>query len=192
VCMSVCLCVCLCLSVCVCVCVYVCLWVCVCVCVCLCVCVSVCLSVCLYVSVCMCLMPRSFYETVILDTHTLVWYFEDNPKLSQISKAEIENTNNGIIISIIVLLEIKYLHYKKRFKIAPDIVIKHLENDSRCLFYPIDLEVVSELPTSLSIHDAVIVATAKVFEKFRSSEGEVYVLTKDQEIRECELVKTIW
>ncbi|MFQ5824765.1 MAG: type II toxin-antitoxin system VapC family toxin, partial [bacterium] len=113
-------------------------------------------------------------------------------KLSHISKTEIENSNNRIIISVMVLLEIKYLHHKKRFKISPDIVIEHLENDSRCLFYPIDLEVVSELSTSLSIHDAVIVATAKVFEKFRSADGEVFILTKDKEITDSGIVKTIW
>ena len=104
----------------------------------------------------------------------------------------IENTNNRIIISITVLLEIKYLHSKRRFKTTPDIVIEHLENDPRCLIYPVDLDVVSVLPTTLNIHDAVIVATAKVFEKYRKNDGEVFVLTKDREITNSRIVKTIW
>ncbi|MFQ5650618.1 MAG: type II toxin-antitoxin system VapC family toxin, partial [bacterium] len=58
----------------------------------------------------------------VLDTHTLVWYLEDNPKLSESCKKAIENTNNRIIISITILLEIKYLHSKKRFKTTPDII----------------------------------------------------------------------
>ena len=129
---------------------------------------------------------------LVLDTHTLVWYLEDNPKLSESCKTAIENTNNRIIISITVLLEIKYLHSKRRFKTTPDIVIEHLENDPRCLIYPVDLDVVSVLPTTLNIHDAVIVATAKVFEKYRKNDGEVFVLTKDREITNSRIVKIIW
>ncbi len=131
-------------------------------------------------------------KQLVLDTHTLVWYLEDNPNLPLAPKTEIEDLDNRIIISIMVLLEMKYFHRKKRFKISPDVVFENLENDSRCLFYPIDLDVVAELPVNLNIHDAVIVATARIFEKFHYPDGEVYVLTKDEEIIKSKLIKTIW
>lgn len=131
-------------------------------------------------------------KQLVLDTHALVWYLEDNPNLTSTPKKEIENLSNRIIISMMVLLEIKYLHKKKRFKVAPETVYENLENNPRCIFYPIDWDIVTELPLDLSIHDAVIVATARIFEKFHSSAGEVHVLTKDKEIRDSGMVKTIW
>jgi len=129
---------------------------------------------------------------LVLDTHTLVWYLEDNPKLSKTCKSEIENPSNRVIISVAVLLEIKYLHGKKRFTTSPDEVIEHLENDPRCVIYPVDLNVLTELPTTLELHDAVIVATAKIFEKYRKADGEVFVLTKDREITKSGIINTLW
>ncbi len=42
----------------------------------------------------------------LLDTHTLIWYFEDNSELSYKAKSIIEDTNNEIFVSMASLWEI--------------------------------------------------------------------------------------
>ncbi len=71
-------------------------------------------------------------KQLVLDTHALVWYLEDNQKLSREARKEIDDVGNR---------------------------------------NPIDLDILSELATNLSIHDAIIVATAKVFHKSYGSDG---------------------
>src|SRR5690606_27393323 len=42
----------------------------------------------------------------LLDTHSLIWFLEDNPKLSTLAKSEIKNLQNQCFISIVSLWEI--------------------------------------------------------------------------------------
>ena len=42
----------------------------------------------------------------LLDTHTLLWYFEDNGKLSQEAEDAVDNPKNAIYISPATLWEI--------------------------------------------------------------------------------------
>lgn len=37
---------------------------------------------------------------VLLDTHTLIWFFEGNNKLSEKAKREIQNPKNTVFISV--------------------------------------------------------------------------------------------
>jgi PIN domain nuclease of toxin-antitoxin system len=43
---------------------------------------------------------------VLLDTHSLIWYAQDNPKLSVTANLAIENPGNIIYVSIVSLWEI--------------------------------------------------------------------------------------
>jgi len=57
----------------------------------------------------------------ITDTHSLVWYMTDDPKLSKEAKRifkEVDNASERIFIPCIVFFELLYLTEKKR--IAPD------------------------------------------------------------------------
>ena len=47
---------------------------------------------------------------ILLDTHILVWYFEDNAKLSQKARNLIEDDYNEIYYSLISVLEIEIKH----------------------------------------------------------------------------------
>ncbi|MCF2503116.1 type II toxin-antitoxin system VapC family toxin [Dyadobacter sp. CY107] len=42
----------------------------------------------------------------LLDTHSLIWFLENNPKLSSTAKAIIEDLENEIFVSIVSWLEI--------------------------------------------------------------------------------------
>lgn len=56
--------------------------------------------------------------------------------------------------------------------------------------YPLDEQVVAMIPTSLNIHDAIIVATALVYKDILKLPVEV--VTEDAEITASGLVKTCW
>jgi PIN domain nuclease of toxin-antitoxin system len=44
--------------------------------------------------------------TLLLDTHALIWFLENNPSLSSKAKALIEDSNNEVFVSIVSFYEI--------------------------------------------------------------------------------------
>jgi len=66
----------------------------------------------------------------MLDTHTLLWYVENNEKLSTIAKSTIENTDERIFISITSLWEIAIKINIGKLKISGsiDTLVTYLEN----------------------------------------------------------------
>ncbi|MFQ5673235.1 MAG: type II toxin-antitoxin system VapC family toxin [Nitrospinales bacterium] len=65
----------------------------------------------------------------ILDTHTLVWFIENNPTLSQKAKDAILDSNSKKVISVIVLAELKFLANKNRFQPKFEHILEFIEND---------------------------------------------------------------
>lgn len=65
-----------------------------------------------------------------------------------------------------------------------------IKGDPRCTIQPLDIDVVSLLPSTLEIHDAIIVATGLFFKEMLSD--DVVVVTKDEEMIKSGIVKTIW
>lgn len=127
----------------------------------------------------------------ILDTHALVWFLEKSPKLGKNARNALIDPNSSIIIPSIVLAEIKFLYAKNRFSTSLEQVFSVIEDDPRCIIQPLDVDTVNMIPTTLEIHDAIITATALIFER-KSQQEDVVVLTKDKEIIESRLVKTFW
>ena len=127
----------------------------------------------------------------IIDTHALVWFLEQSPKLGKNARNVFLDNDSILIIPTIVLAEIKFLFGKNRFSTSIDDVFTVIENDPRCIVHPMDLDVVSMLPTKLEIHDAIITATALLF-KGNPYFEDVEIITKDEEIIKSKLVKTIW
>ena len=127
----------------------------------------------------------------IIDTHALVWFLEQSPKLGKNAKSVFFDDDSTLIIPTIVLAEIKFLFGKKRFSTSLEEVFTVIENDPRCIVQPMDIDVVSMLPIKLEIHDAIITATALLF-KGNPYFEDVEIITKDEEILKSKLVKTIW
>lgn len=126
----------------------------------------------------------------IVDTHPLVWFLEGNPRLSPIARDLLSADESSLVVPSIVLAEVSYLYAKKRIVVSMPTVQTHIVNTEGCLIYPLDESVVERLPSTLNIHDGIIVATAMVF---RDLLGEdVAILTKDEEITQSGLIKTIW
>ncbi|MFO7651030.1 MAG: PIN domain-containing protein [bacterium] len=126
----------------------------------------------------------------VVDTHTLVWYLTDSPKLGRSAAEALEQSDTELIIPTIVLAELKYLHQRRRIPLSLVLVRRMLEADERCVFYPLTDQVVDLLPLHLEMHDAIICATAMLHEK--SLGQAVPVLTRDEAIAGSGLVRVIW
>ncbi len=126
-------------------------------------------------------------KTYVVDTHALVWFIGRDQRLSDAARAILLDPNVRIIISVIVLVEIKYLSHKGRFAQTLDEVLQVIDRDSRCIICPIDLNVVSKAPLDLDIHDSLIIGTALV-----QPEPVTGVLTRDDVITSSGLVPIVW
>lgn len=128
--------------------------------------------------------------THVADTHALVWLFEGNPRLSAAARAALIDPAIRLVIPTIVLAEITYLHARGRFALDAPTVLARIAGTPNWTIYDLDKAVVQHLPTSLNIHDAIIVGTALVF---RDVLGEsTAVITADAEIAASGLIPVIW
>ena len=128
--------------------------------------------------------------TDVVDTHALVWFLEKNPRLSTAARNALKDPSAKIVVPTIVLAEIHFLHARGR--IASDLagILTQLVPLANCVIYALDKAVVQRLPTSLNIHDAIIVATALVF---RDMLGEnTAIVSKDAQITGSGLIGVIW
>src|ERR1700732_3701908 len=115
----------------------------------------------------------------VIDTHTLLWFLGDNPKLGARADSVLYNPGSSLIIPSIVLAEAYWIIEKGRTPVSVATTIAAIDNDPRIDVYPLTRTVVerSILLTSISeMHDRQIVATALVLQ----DEGHtVTIVTKD-------------
>ena len=126
----------------------------------------------------------------IVDTHALIWFLTSSPRLSKKVFKILNDSKSLIIISTLVLAEIKFLSEKARIEKSFSEIVEILQNDSRVKIHPIDLSVVENAPKSLDIHDSLICGTALVYQKFLQE--EVRLITKDKEIINAKVIETLW
>ncbi len=128
----------------------------------------------------------------VLDTHVLVWYLDDDPRLSRRVRRilELEVEDVILVIPTIVLAEIKHLFAKKRIGISFNRVNDALREDHRVRIHPFDFSCVEVLNTEFDLHDGMIVATAILFRD--SLNKDTAVITKDEKIIKSGIIKTIW
>ncbi len=125
----------------------------------------------------------------VTDTHSLVWYFTESPRLSRRTLKVFEKTvkEGIIIIPTIVLAEIMYIAKKGRITMSFDETVKKIEDSENFEITPLDLAILKkadEIDYELEMHDRLIVATALFF--------DASILTKDQTIKESNLCRVIW
>lgn len=126
-------------------------------------------------------------RTFVVDTHALVWFLARDSRLSEKARAVLQDPTVRLIIPAIVLAEIKYLSSKGRFAQTLEDVPRVTATDSRCLVYAIDLSVVRQAPTTLDIHDSLIVGTA-----LAQSVAVDGILTCDEAITASGLAPVVW
>jgi PIN domain nuclease of toxin-antitoxin system len=126
----------------------------------------------------------------ILDTHPVIWFLENSPRLSANAKSILTDANAEFILPTIVLLEIQSLYSKSRIQVSLKNVQRDLISLTNCLIYPLDEQVVSLCPSSLNIHDSIIVGTALVYRDIYKQ--PVSLITKNGEITKSGIIQTLW
>jgi PIN domain nuclease of toxin-antitoxin system len=128
--------------------------------------------------------------TYVVDTHALVWFLEGNTRLSTVARNALTDRTAQMVIPTIVLAEIAFLYARHRIAIDLPHVLTRVTGAANCLVYSLDAAVVEQLPTTLNIHDAIIVATALVFRDVLSE--STAVVTKDAAITASGLIQALW
>lgn len=125
----------------------------------------------------------------ILDTHTLIWFLEDSPKLSNEAKKRITNIQNQCFISICSLWEIaiKLSINKLSLDVSFDDFKTEIQRNDFTIL-PIEFEHLQQLQ-QLKFHhrdpfDRLIIAQAQ-------SEN-IAIISKDENFRKYENVTIIW
>ena len=126
----------------------------------------------------------------VIDTHALVWYLEGDNKLGPKAREIMRGENKRLIIPTIVLAEIRYLFSKGKIDRSLNKIFEIIEEDARCIVYPLDVNVVEFMPSKLEIHDAIICATAMLYRDLLSE--DVKVITRDEEITSSQLIDVVW
>lgn len=126
----------------------------------------------------------------IADTHALIWWFTESPRISTKASEIFEQCEKGesvIFIPSIVIAEALSIFDKKRI----DFDFKNLfrkinESDNFVIIsldYPI-LQKMVDLKDVPELHDKIIVSTAKYL--------NLPVITKDEVLHKIPHLKTVW
>lgn len=125
----------------------------------------------------------------IVDTHVFIWFLDKNKKLKPLYHQILTDVHDTFVFSTIVLAEVKYLISQKRINVDFEKVVEYLGESENCIIYPVDEDVVNEMPAELSIHDALIVATGLVYSNILKE--EVKILTEDKEIIQSHILPVV-
>lgn len=125
----------------------------------------------------------------VADTHSLVWYFTEDPRLSKKALDAFEQTKQKglIIIPTVVLAELMFISQKGKITITFSETLKKIEESENFNVAPLDIEILKvadKLKADIEMHDKLIVATALHF--------EAVLITRDEIIKKLGIVSTVW
>ena len=124
----------------------------------------------------------------VVDTHSLVWYFSKDERLSDKVKnilREAELGRNEIIIPTIVLLEAIDIQEKKKVVFKMEEFFNFIEAKENFKIADLNLPLIKQISgkiKGLDLHDRVIIIISKIYKGI--------ILTKDLKIKK--FTKTIW
>lgn len=125
----------------------------------------------------------------VADTHSLVWYFTEDPRLSKKALDAFEQTKQKglIIIPTVVLAELMFISQKGKITITFSETLKKIEESENFNVAPLDIEILKvadKMNAEVEMHDKLIVATALHF--------EAVLITRDEIIKKLGIVSTVW
>jgi PIN domain nuclease of toxin-antitoxin system len=130
---------------------------------------------------------------VVVDTHTLVWYVDGDPRLSPPARQALDAATEAdlpIIVSPISLLEVSYLADRGKVAGGTGERLREVldEPDSAFEVYPIDLAVILAAIAAPwqggDPSDRILAGTATTL--------QVPLVTRDEHLRQSEYVDTLW
>lgn len=131
-------------------------------------------------------------EIYIVDTHPLLWYVADDPRIGVNAKAILERAEAGeiqIIVPAIVLVEAIDILNKRRLQYDPTELLVQLRARPQFVIHDLNYQLIEffkDCPQFLinESHDRLIVVTAQLY-------GNVPILTKDEKIQQ-NYSSTVW
>lgn len=125
----------------------------------------------------------------VTDTHSLIWYFTEDSRLSKRALRAFEQTvKEGImIVPAVVLAEIMFIAKKAKVSITFEETLEKIEEYENFYIAPLDidiLKVADKIEAGMEMHDKLIIATALYF--------EAVLITRDRQIKGSKIVSTIW
>jgi PIN domain nuclease of toxin-antitoxin system len=125
----------------------------------------------------------------VCDTHSIVWYFTEDPRLSEAAlKAFDETMTEGlIIVPSIVLAEIMFISRKGRITLTFEESLRKIEECENIQIASLDVEILriaDKIQGDMEIHDRLIVATALHF--------GATLISRDRLIRDAQVCPTLW
>ena len=126
----------------------------------------------------------------VADTHALLWWFIDSPKISPTVAKIFENCEKGetiIYIPSIVLAEALSIFEKKRVSFDFRKLFKMMQGAENFRLIPLDFHILQkmlDLKEVVELHDKIIVSTAKFL--------RVPLITKDKVLHNISAVKAVW
>jgi PIN domain nuclease of toxin-antitoxin system len=126
----------------------------------------------------------------VTDTHALLWWFTDNPKISQKVSSIFEKCEKGetvIFVPSIVIAETLSIFDKKRVSFNFKRLFKNIIDSENFILVPLDYPILQKMIALKNIpelHDKIIVSTAKYL--------TLPIVTKDKTLQNLPNIKTIW
>jgi PIN domain nuclease of toxin-antitoxin system len=124
------------------------------------------------------------------DTHALLWWFTDSPKISSKAAGIFQRCEAGesiIFIPSIVLAEALTIFEKKRVLFNFKALLRKINESDNFLLVALDYQILLAMMTLKEIpeiHDKIIVSTAHYL--------RVPIITKDETLQNLRSIKTIW
>ena len=128
-------------------------------------------------------------NSVVIDTHALVWYLEEDPRLSTDASQTFDRIDQSIITGVvptIVLAEIMHISERGRITSRYQDVARQLEESPNFVIAPFDFDILAHMQdlTGLELHDRIIVGT--------SLSIGARLITRDETVRNANVVDCIW
>ena len=126
----------------------------------------------------------------VTDTHALLWWFVDSPKISPKASEIFEKCEQGeniIFIPSIVIAEALSIFEKKRVSFDFKKLFKKINESENFVLIPLDypiLQKMLDLKDITELHDKIIVSTARYL--------NFPIITKDSVLQNLTYIKTVW
>jgi PIN domain nuclease of toxin-antitoxin system len=133
-------------------------------------------------------------NSVVIDTHTIIWYLIQSPKISPLAVATLDSVTDAnlpIFISSITLVELIYLPERNRIPASAlqSLMTELAKPNSPFSIVPLTTEItqsLSQIPRDEvpDMPDRIIAATAHHL--------KIPLVTCDHKIQACSTIQTIW
>ena len=126
----------------------------------------------------------------VTDTHALLWWFTDSPKISPKASEVFERCELGeniIFIPSIVIAEALSIFEKKRIAFDFKKLLRKINESDNFVIIALDstiLQKMLDLKDVPELHDKIIIATARYL--------NLPVITKDETLQKLSYIKTVW